>query len=616
MCGIAGILVDTGTAIERDELAVLARALAHRGPDGEGIWTSPDGRAGLVHRRLAIIDTSERGHQPMHSADGRFTIVFNGEIFNFLELREELEALGSNFVSDSDTEVILAAWQHWGEDMLTRFNGMWALAIRDNVSAEVFFARDRFGIKPLLYTEGAGRLAFASEMRALRQLPWVARDLDHEVTRRLLFDPFGVEGSSRSILTAIRRLPAGHCARWHGGRLTVRRWWRTVDHLVSVPTTPTQQAERFHELFVDAIRLRMRCDVTVGTCLSGGFDSSAIVCAMAEVAGDSRPHLREAADWRHAFVASFPGRSNDETPLALEAAAWAKVTTHLLDLSEIDDSAPIDEVMDDLDDIYIGLPAAPWQIYRQLRSNRTLVSLDGHGADELMGGYRQGGQALGFALRNRVASLQLASSRMAAVVDGAKLAWLSARGLSFLRHHRVKAPRPLELPADRDELPDHWGPMNRRLYRMFHSTVLPTILRNFDRLSMAHGVEVRMPFMDWRLVTYVMSLPDDAKLAGNLSKAVARNAMAGRMPESIRSSPRKVGFNSPMPEWLNGTLGRWALDRLDKRNDEFDSLVDSAALARRVQQLTKTASWTWESTGRLWPYIHLKWLLHRAGGNA
>lgn len=609
MCGIAGILIEDGGTPDKTELVDLAQALAHRGPDGQGIWTSLDGKAGFVHRRLAILDTSERGHQPMHSFDNRYTIVFNGEIFNFLELREELMLLGSRFTSDSDTEVILAAWQHWGQSMLLRFNGMWALALRDNLSGEVFLARDRFGVKPLVYAQIGKRLAFASEMRALRTLPWVPSEIDMQVARRLLFDPFSVEGSARTLMASIQRLPAGHSALWSKGQLTVHRWWKTVDHLSKVPATPSEQAERFHELFADAIRIRMRSDVTLGTCLSGGFDSSAIVCAMAEVAKGSASHLREATDWRHAFIASFPGQSNDETPQALEAAAWAGVTPHVFDLSGVDDSSVIETILQDLDEIHIGLPAAPWHIYRTLRAHGTLVSLDGHGADELMGGYRQEGGGVSFALRNHLTSLCLRSPVLARVLESAKLAWLSARGLAFLRGQPAFAPPALELPADEDVLPPHWGPMNRRLYRMFHSTVLPTILRNFDRLSMAHGVEVRMPFMDWRLVTYVMSLPDSAKLEGELTKAVARNAMIGHMPESIRANPRKLGFNSPMPEWLNGALINWVNECLATSNESFEKIVDVPALKCRVRKLTTRGQWDWESAGRLWPYIQLKWML-------
>lgn len=610
MCGIAGIIANDPSLLQRSDLARLAAAIAHRGPDGEGIWINPEETAGFVHRRLAIIDTSSRGHQPMHTPDQQSSIVYNGEVYNFLEIRTELEALGSRFFSDSDTEVILEAWRHWGPDMLKRFNGMWALAIRDNRTGDVFFARDRFGIKPLLYTHAGGRFAFASEMRALMALPWVDRNVNASVAARLLFDPFSIEASESTLYSGIRRLPAGHCAWLKRNRLETHRWWNTTDHLVAVPPTPSERVERFRELFLDAVRIRMRSDVPVGTCLSGGFDSSAIACTMARVAQGTQPHGREARDWRHAFIASFPGQSNDETPEALEAAQYAGVTPHVLRFDQQDPLAAIDNVMGDLDDVYISLTTAPWQIYRELRAACTLVSLDGHGADELMGAYLQEGGGFGFALRNQAARWTQGSPLAQRALDSAKLALLSSRGLNFLKNHHVIAPRAIDIASDADTLPDHWGPLNRRLYRMFHSTVLPTILRNFDRLSMAHGIEVRMPFMDWRVVTYVMSLPDADKLHGGRNKWVARQAMDGLMPERIRMGKRKVGFNSPMPEWLNAQgMQPWLSDLLDKPNEVFDGLVDSAGLRRRVQALTSTAQWNWDNSARLWPYINLKWVL-------
>ena len=606
MCGIAGIIVTDPVNLNHSDLMSLATRLAHRGPDGEGIFLNSSGTVGLIHRRLAIIDISEHGHQPMNSKDGTYTIVFNGEIYNFIELRVELEALGSIFCSDSDTEVILEAWRHWGKSMLLRFNGMWALAILDNRSGDVFLARDRFGIKPLLYSQLFGRFAFASEMGALLAVSWVSNSLDRDVVSRLIFDPFSVEGSEFSIHSAVKRLPGGHMAELKQGQLTITRWWCTVDHLVDVPSTSEGQAEKFREIFFDSINLRLRSDVPVGTCLSGGFDSSAIVCAMSHIASNSLSKMREAQDWRHAFIASFPGYSNDETPQALEVANYAGVVPHVHNFGERDGLGSIDKVLKDMDDIYISVPTAPWQIYRELRRANILVSLDGHGADELMGAYFQMGQALNFKLRNHVAKLAQGSIGLGYLVDSAKAAWLSARNMNFLRGHAVTAPRSLPIPSDVDRLPTDWGVMNRRLYRMFHGTTLPTILRNFDRLSMAHGVEIRMPFMDWRLVTYVMSLPDASKLQQGRTKAVARDAMEGYMPDSIRLARLKVGFNSPMPELLNGSLGEWAKQLLSQDNPEFDSFVDRKALIKQVTVLNASRGWDWERAGRIWPYINLK----------
>lgn len=612
MCGIAGVITMASHRVDREDLRKMTNAIIHRGPDGEGIWINDAHTVGLAHRRLAIIDISDRGHQPMTSTDGRYVIVYNGEIFNFLELRQELKALGSQFHSESDTEVVLEGWCHWGRKMLLRFNGMWSLAVHDRQTGELFLARDRFGIKPLMYTQAGNRLAFASEMRALLALNWVNADIQPAIAERMLFDPFSVEGSAQTVHQGISRLPAGHFAIWRDGKLAIERWWNTAEHLVEVPIDPHSRVERFRELFYDAVALRMRSDVPIGTCLSGGFDSSAIACAMAGVSAGQKHREREAKDWRHAFIASFPGQSNDETPLALEAAAYAGVSPHLLSFDKVDPVDQIERILEDLDDVYLGLTSAPWMIYRELRKARILVSLDGHGADELMGAYRQAGQGTAFALRNQLALWSHDSTARRALIDKAKLAMLSYKGMNFLRRGLINAPEAPFIPSEDDKLPAHWGALNRRLYRMFHATVLPTILRNFDRISMAHGVEVRMPFMDWRLVTYVMSLPDEAKSNTEYSKVIARQAMAGAMPESIRSARLKVGFNSPMPEWLNGErMHRWVMELLDQRNDGFDAIVDTARLRNAVLALQSRRAWNWESTGRIWPYLNLKWRMDR-----
>ena len=604
MCGIAGIIRMDGGPVAGGDLQRLSDSLSHRGPDGYTIWKSPDESCGLVHLRLAIIDPDPRSNQPMSTPDGAFSIIYNGEIFNFLELRDELVALGIAFRTESDTEVLLQAWLRWGPDCLLRLNGMWALAIRDNRSGTIHFARDRFGIKPLLYSIGERHFAFASEMRGLLSLPFVARDIDGEVAARLLFDPMGVEASDRTLHRAIRRLPAGHYACLDGHNLTVRRWWRTTDHLVEPPRGAAEAADRFRELFLDSIRLRMRSDVRIGTCLSGGFDSTAIVSGMAELAGTSGiDHRREADDWRHAFIATFSGHSHDEAGPARIAADYAKVIPHVADLGADSAEPDIDSVLFDLDDVYLGLPNAVWKTYRHVKQTGIKVTLDGHGADELMGAYFQPGNRAVFALKNRLAG-------NSAATDWARLFRATAEGNHFLRGYRLRPPPRLEIPSRGDRLPGHWGPLNRRLYGMFHGSVLPTILRNFDRLSMAHGVEVRMPFMDWRLVVFVMSLPEQMKFADGQTKWIARQAMRGHMPETIRSNTHKIGFNSQMPTWMNGSLGRWALDLVKSPGEpEYAQLVDVPRLGRRIETLTRTAAWSWESVGRLWPYVNLKWHL-------
>jgi asparagine synthase (glutamine-hydrolysing) len=610
MCGIAGIVNFRGKPVEPDQISRLLDLMAHRGPDGARTWFNAERSVALGHRRLAIIDPGTNGNQPMASADGRYVITYNGEIYNFLELRRELEAQGAAFRTESDTEVILAAWQAWREDMLPRFNGMWALAIFDTHTRHLFLARDRFGIKPLLYAMSPERLVFASEQRAIVQSGLITASVDIGVARRLLIDAFGIEGSERTLCNEIRRLQGGHSMWLRDGKLSIRRWWCTLDHLPVLPKTEDERVERFRELFQDAVALRMRSDVPIGTCLSGGFDSSAVICAMsAHQQAGMGP--RDNAAWRHAFVATFPGASNDERPMAEEAAAWANVDPTFIEIGPNDALPDLDRILGDTDDVYIGLPTAVWLTYRELSRHNVRVSLDGHGADELMGAYRQEGGSAAFRIRNALAGLSSNSAWAGRGVDLLRAMMIRHQGQYFLRGGLFEIPAPLALVGDGDALPDDWGSLNRRLYRMFHATVLPTILRNFDRISMAHGIEVRMPFMDWRLVTYTMTLPGASKSSNGYTKWVARKAMADLMPESIRMGRRKVGFNSPMPEWLNGPLADWTAALLQQKVAAFSELVDEARLSNAVNRLTVAKSWDWESVGRIWPYLNMKWMMAR-----
>lgn len=608
MCGIAGIVDFRGRPIKQAAIAAATAALAHRGPDGDGFWTSADGTVALGHRRLAIIDTSDGGRQPMVSGDGRYVITTNGEIYNFLELRAELEALGSRFRSQSDTEVILEAYRHWGEGMLTRFNGMWAMAIHDTVDQTLFVARDRFGVKPLIYSWDGGRFAFASEIDALRKAGLVGGDIDMAVAARLLVDPMGVEGSSRTLYRGAARLQGGHCAWVSAAGVKVLRWWNTLDHLPTPPASLADQAERFRELFVDAVRLRMRSDVAIGTCLSGGFDSTAVICAMSGIAAEAPP--RSAQSWRHAFVASFPGWEFDERRQAEEAAAFAGVKPRILEIGAGDSVALMDQVLDEVGETYLDPQVGPWLIYRAVRAAGVAVTLDGHGADELMGAYRPAGGSLQFSLTTAAAGLTSRSAVAAGLYDRVRSGYFAARSEAFLRHGL--GPR-LALVGDGDTLPAAWGPLSRRLYAMFHGTILPTLLRNYDRASMAHGVEARMPFMDWRLVCFVMSLPDSSKLGGGYTKLVAREALKGMMPEEIRTQRVKIGFNTPTAELLQGPLAGWTQALLTRRSAVFGELVDEARLGRVIAGATARRSWTLPLAQKVWPYLNLKHRLLAAG---
>jgi len=600
MCGIAGIADFAGVAASREHVVRMTEILAHRGPDGSGLWRDTDGNVVLGHRRLSILDIGDGGRQPMTSNDGRYVLTYNGEVYNFIEVRAELAALGHGFTSESDSEVILAAFVEWGESMLPRFNGMWAMTIYDTQARRLFLARDRFGVKPLYYSWSQRRLTFASEIRALRAIG-AGASVDHGVARRLLIDPMRVEGSTRTLYTDITRLQGGHFAWVDASGVVTTRWWRTLDHLVDPPANAADRVERFRELFFDSIRLRMRSDVAVGTCLSGGFDSSAITCAMAEAADAGVE--RQAQTWQRTFVASFPGWRFDERTSAEEAAAFAGIVPSILEIRPENGLANIDHILADLDDVYTDPAIGPWMIYREVRRAGVTVTLDGHGADELMGAYRPAGGSLKFILQGMVADAASRSELARSAADRVRQAILRAQGNAFLRPGPVPQ---LALVGDGDQLPSQWGSLSRILYAMFHSTLLPTLLRNFDRMAMAHGIEVRMPFLDWRLVTYVMSLPDSEKFGDGFTKLIARKAMAGRMPESIRSTRLKLGFNSPMAEYLTGPLAAWTRALLAAPCPAFDAIVDTPRLAATVERLTSRNAWTFVRTQRLWPYLAMK----------
>jgi asparagine synthase (glutamine-hydrolysing) len=627
MCGIAGIWNFDGKPVEDVEISAFTDSLAHRGPDGRGIWRDDQNGIALGHRRLAILDLSEAGKQPMVDPGDRFTITFNGEIYNFIELRNELSKLGYVFRSESDTEVILAAYREWGEGMLYRFNGMWALAIWDALEHRLFLARDRFGIKPLHYLLTPSRFCFASELKAFRSLVGFVSRIDFETAEVLLHAPFRVEGSKRTLVAGVHRLQGGHCATISAdGNLQIRRWWNTLEHLVPIPRALEEQSEQFYEIFSDSIKLRMRSDVPLGTCLSGGFDSTAVLCTMREITRNANQCNHQMQDWQHAFVATFPGSEIDEREQAEEVLRFTGVSGTILPITDKDATCDIEKILFDFDDVYVSIPTSTWLLYREMRRKGIVVSLDGHGADELMGGYKQADFLFLHDAPSMISSPFENIRRIAQMRRNVSPGRIS-RGFSsiredmrsILRHHpsfanlkkrykefsshqilikQIGSGVDFTLPWEQDVLPDHWDEINRDLYLMFHATTLPTILRNFDRLSMAHGIEVRMPFMDYRLVNFLMSLPSESKIGGTMTKRVAREAMRGKMPESIRASRLKIGFNSPMPEWLSGPLQPWMDKTLErgKRSSTWHDLAASIPVSGRFQ---------WHDASKQWLPLHL-----------
>lgn len=533
----------------------MTLALSHRGPDGEGFYYDARVGTGLGHRRLAILDLSPSGKQPMTYEDSGLWIVFNGEIYNFIELREELEKKMYRFHSQTDTEVLLAAYLEWGLDVLARLNGMWAFALYDEKKREIILCRDRYGIKPLYYCFDNSQLVFGSEYKVF----WAVCDKlgiqwDLRGIKTALVSPELLESSGFTLLGKVRNLLPGYylIANDHG--IQVCQWWKTINKLVTVPPTLDRQAEQLRELLNDACRLRMRSDVPIGSTLSGGIDSSSVTAIINHVANAHTDRQRIAENCHHCFIHSFPGTSQDETKFAnIVVQKTGAQGVHVL--ADPDDLfGNLDHILFDFESIYPGMPDSWWRIYRAMRERGIIVSLDGHGADELFGGYI-------WYMPLAVKEMPLLSSDFWRLFGLWYSLHTSGSFLSFLRNMLREKRGCTSFLSDSGselepygrvttELPPEWGALNKALYQDFHHTILPRILKNFDLMSMAHGVEVRMPFMDYRIVNYAFSLPSSSKINSGFTKLVLRKAMKGLLPEEVLFRRRKIAFNSPLLQWL------------------------------------------------------------------
>lgn len=600
MCGIAGIWQLDGQKVKRTTIERFIGALAHRGPDGEGVLNDDEGRLALAHRRLAILDLSARGDQPMRSLSGWHDITYNGEIYNFIELRAELERDGFRFRSDSDTEVILAAFERWGPDSLLRFNGMWSFAIWDRRRRALFLSRDRFGVKPLYVLVGTRRFAFASELKAFLHLDGFDPIADTQALEARLMGNF----SEYILLRGVESVPPGHCLEVTAEGTRRWRWWNTLDHLVSVPQDIAKQAEEFRELLFDACRLRVRSDVPAATSLSGGLDSSSVLCSLA-AAQECGGADRQAPDWKRAFIAGFPGTPQDEVMYATLAAERAGAIPVVHQFSGDDFRAHLDAYLYQYEEIGGLSGVASWALYREMRREGVIVSLEGHGGDELLAGYDL--HILLALMRSR--GIMAAPCRTLDLLDTlqhmhgagsperpnkAVLAALTIPGVHAVARYLRPSQRLLaeairrhsfdpttatdEATRVEEQAIDALGPLTGALYRSFHRHSLPRILRNFDVYSMGHGVEARMPLLDWRVVCYGFSVPDESKAARGYAKRLLREAMRGVLPEAVRLRRDKLGYNAPVAYWLDRGLGDWFWSELNDREFLRSELWDGPAL--------------------------------------
>jgi asparagine synthase (glutamine-hydrolysing) len=602
MCGIAGYL-----GMEQPGLgAEMAELLRHRGPDegGEVVLDARDGHVCvLAHRRLSVIDVPG-GRQPQTSEDGSVQVVFNGEIYNFRALRSELEAAGHVFRTRSDTEAIVHLYEEHGDDLVHHLRGMFAFALWDARRRRLLLARDRLGVKPLYYAlpeSGGVTLAFASELKSLLRVPGVSRQLDLESLAAYL--AYLYVPHPRTAVLGARRLPPGHLLVAANGRVDVKPYWRL---------DPDAQAEpdpgRLWELVAEAVDLRLVADVPLGSFLSGGIDSSSIVSAATAAQGPldtftvvfPRPeeHLYDERDDARTVATAFGSRHHE-----LEARADAREL--------------LPEIVRHFDEPF-GNPTA-LLVYELARLTRehVKVALAGDGADELFAGYpRFRGLAAASWYRRVPAPVR------ALAAAGARAMPESTRGRHSLRRAREFALAPVESPESaylswityfdrerRDDLlaadvrerlresppPERFvldlferaprGDLVNRLSHVELQSFLPcNVLEYGDRMSMAHGLEVRAPFTDHRLVEHVAALPGSAKLRRGRSKAILRDAAGSHLPARPLAK-RKVGFNPPLGVWLNGELAPLVASHLSREAVEARGLFRPEAVARLVDSL-------------------------------
>lgn len=614
MCGLVAV-ISPAVPIRKDLLDAMRDRLIHRGPDSGSTWLSSNRRTGLAHRRLSILDTSHAADQPMVSDDGLFRIVFNGEIYNYLELKSELEQLGIKFHTRCDTEVLLAALREWGDKALNRLNGMFAFVLWDERSSRLMIARDRFGEKPLFIGRGKfNTVIIASEMKAILVHPLMECSVNEKAIAQYGENSW-YEDDALTFFEGIERFPPAHAA-WYqtDGKETSRwRYWTPDYTKINEDIKPRDAVERFEELFTKSINMRLRSDVSVGSSLSGGLDSSTIV-------GYLSRERSNGSFTQNTFSACFPSDPTiSEDKEIREVVEYTGVNS----FSVVPDPLRLAEESLLLhwhqEEPFLSASIyLQWCVARLAKENNTTVLLDGQGADELLAGYQfyfcqhqldlLDKNRAGFAIREttkfnrrlKKASIkyQNAERRFNASVAYSidKLKELARKGAP-LSHSSCSA----------GVAPDAEGfRLRKTISEALLYNCLPMLLRYADRNSMAFSREGRLPFLDYDLVDFCISLPDDYYIRNGWQKWILRQASGNTIPQNIRWRADKVGYAAPLDIWLRGELYDWGKERLmNKQLVEIPGYDLDTIRQLWVEHQSGEANHSWA----LWRWISLtEWL--------
>lgn len=648
MCGIAGIWHLNGENLKIDKLKRLTDSLSHRGPDGSG-YDIYDSVIGLGHRRLSILDLSDAGRQPMTYEDSDLFITYNGEVYNFVEIRKELEFKGYKFKSNTDTEVILASYLEWGFDCFNRFNGMWAIALYEKKKKKLLLIRDRFGVKPLYYLFLPGKLfAFASETIAFKNLEEFKLETEENNISEAIDNPVLLEGTGYTIWKNVFQVLPGHYfeLRVDSQKIQQKRWFK-------IPTNRSflsydEATNKVKELISEAVNIRMRSDVPVGCALSGGLDSSTIYSLIHYLKSKGLDLIRSDYGNVKAFVATFEGTKQDESEYAKFVVKHWQGKANFIEADFKNLPQQIEQSTKLFNDISASPLVALTEVYREMRDEGVYVSLDGHGVDEMLYGYKSlvgmsiiQSAAEGnfkyqsdllqtytdmFAEEEKIKEKSKMEVRTAAYIQSIGLDSKFGRMTYFLKQ-KAKAiigkteinALPLVLTNEfllkrkTEPLPEiSNSPINlagfnlaeKELIIDFYHRNIPYNLRDFDRAAMQHGVEIRMPFMDYNLVNFIFSLPMSYKVGHGYTKRVLRDAIKGITPDLIRNRKSKIGMAAPTNVWFNLPLSEYILDTVKSNSFLESNLWNGPAVASMVEKNTKEQSWDNEDAQKFWNILN------------
>ncbi|MCI8674195.1 MAG: asparagine synthase (glutamine-hydrolyzing) [Lachnospiraceae bacterium] len=600
MCSIAGMITLDGSPNKkiRKALSVMNEIQAHRGPDGEGIWVHVQEQVGFAHRRLSIIDL-ESGKQPMKDHNGNY-VCFNGEIFNYLELREEL---GGKYETSSDTEVILKAYEKWGRDCLFHFNGMFAFALWDEKRQELFCARDRFGIKPFYYMIADQTFYFASEIKAL--LPFMKEiRTDMDGLKDYLTFQFCLAG--KTLFSGVRELMPAHYISVLDGHVKLKRYWQIYYNL-DWDHTEKYFMEHLEELVQDSIRYRVRSDVPIGGYVSGGLDSSIVSALASDLIGG-----QEFAGFTGKFSIS---RQYDESSYAQALADEHHFPLYQIDITSKDFEDNIRNVIYYLDEPVAGPGSFCQYMVSMLAAKYRKVVLGGQGGDEIFGGYTRYlvayfEQCIKGAIDGTMNSGNYIVTYESIIPNLVSLRNYKPMLAEFWkdglfedldrRYYRLINRAPQIAECIRPELLDDYDPyetfhgvfsagnveMGSYFDRMTHfdfKTLLPALLHVEDRMSMAHGLESRVPLLDYRLIEFVATIPSNFKLKNGDMKYIFKETMKGYLPECIQNRKDKMGFPLPLNSWLKNELKDFIGDIFSSAKAQQREFIDNRNVFEKIQ---------------------------------